>query len=154
MNNPLKWIAGELHKLIDWITKAEKKLAPAISIAETLLNALKAFDSSIAGQTIETLIEIAIPASTGLINAFKLQLPVWLIELNLIKHETDKSLTEQWEDVQTYLNSISDPDIKASQYNTFKALFLKFFGTNMGESVTIQQALTLGQSTHTNEMLV
>lgn len=154
MNNPIKWIADELHKLVSWISGAEKTLAPAISIAETALNALKTFDSSVAGQTIESIIEGVIPASTGLINAFHLQLPVWLVELNWIKNETGKTLTEQWEDVQSYLNSISDPDVKASQYNTLKALFLKFFGSNTGEPVTIQQALTLAQPTHSDNVLV
>jgi hypothetical protein len=154
MNNPIKWISDEIHKLLAWVTQAEKKLAPAISIAETVLNALKSFDNSIIGQTVESIIEAAIPASTGLIEAFKIQLPIWLIDLNLIKNDGNKTLTEQWEDILTYLNSISDPDVKASQYNTLKALFLKFFGTNSGEVVSIQQALMLAQPTHGDNILV
>lgn len=148
MNNPLKWISDEIHKILSWITNAEKALAPAINIAETLLNGLKTFDSSVPGKTVLGIIESFVPASTGLINAIELQLPIWLVELNWVKNEAGKTLDEQWADALVYLATIKGTDTYAAQYNSLKALFLKFFGTNMGEPVTIQQALTLGQPTH------
>ncbi len=148
MENPIKWISEAIHNVLNWIKGAEQTLAPALTIAENLLNLLKDFQDSAAGQTIELIIEAAIPASTGIIEAFKIQLPFWLKELNLIKGEADKSLTEQWQDVLTYINSIQDPDVKASQYNTLKALFTKFIANNTGQTTTIQQALVLAQPTH------
>ncbi len=150
MSINLTWISKAIHDVLNWIKGAEAKLSKPLSIAEDLLNGLKSFDESATGQLVETIIEATIPASTGLIDAFKLQLPLWLKELNLIKGEFDKSLTEQWEDVLTYLNSIQDPDVKAAQYNTLKALFSKFVAVNTGNPATIQQMLTLGQPTHSD----
>lgn len=150
MSNIITWISEEITKALNWIKGAETKLAPVINIAENVLNGLKTFEASTLGQLVESVIEAEIPASTGLINAFNLQLPVWLIELNWIKSETGKSLTEQWEDAQSYLNSITDPNVKASQYNTLKALFSNFFAQNEGIETTIQQMLTLAQPTHSS----
>src|ERR1700748_2130521 len=139
MSNILTWISDEIKKLTNWITGAEKTLSPVIDIAENVLNGIKNFEASAPGQLLESVVEAYIPASTGLINAFNMQLPVWLVELNWIKNETSKSLTEQWEDALSYLNSISDQNVKASQYNTLKALFSKFFADNQGVPATIQQ---------------
>lgn len=140
-------------KIWAWITDAEKQLVPVITIAEGLLNALKKFDSSVIGQTVEGLIESYIPASTGLINAFHLQLPIWLIDLGWIKNEAGKTLQEQWQDALNYLNTISDPKVKAVQLAALKALFLHFFGTNTGalvngKELTIQQMIVLSPPTH------
>jgi hypothetical protein len=140
-------------KIWAWITDAEKQLIPVITIAEGLLNALKTFDGSVIGQTVEGLIESYIPASTGLINAFHLQLPIWLIDLGWIKNEAGKTLQEQWQDALNYLNTISDPKVKAVQLAALKALFLHFFGTNTGalvngKELTIQQMVMLSPPTH------
>lgn len=142
------WLSKAWKSVTAWITKAEVTLQPAIVIAENVLNAIKAFDGSVVGQTVESIIEAEIPAATGLINAFKLQLPVWLIELNWISAESSKSLEDQWGDALAYLATIKDADVYASQLNTLKALFTKFFGNNEQLPVTIQQALTLAQPTH------
>lgn len=147
------FLSDLFHKIGDWLKGAEKELATPIKIAEDVLNGLKSFDGSVIGQTLETAIETWIPASTGLINAFKLQLPIWLQELNWLSAETGKTLDEQWQDALTYLSTIKDADVYASQYNTLKALFIKFFGTNAGSVVNIQQALTLGQPTHDASIL-
>ena len=155
--NPFQNIGNFLSNLfktiLSWIKAAEHALIPVITIAENLLNALKAFDSSVVGQTIESIFEAYIPASTGLINAFRLQLPIWLIDLGWIKNEAGKTLDEQWQDALTYLNSIKDPKVKATQLAALKSLFLHFFGTNAGATVngkeiTIQQMITLSQPTH------
>lgn len=147
------FLSDLFHKIGDWLKGAEKELAPAITIAEDVLNGLKTFEASTVGQTLETAVEAWIPASTGLINAFKLQLPIWLQQLNWLSNETGKTLDEQWADAQTYLNSITDPDVYASQFNSLKALFIKFFGANAGSVINIQQALTLGQPTHDASIL-
>lgn len=156
-NNPFQdlgnFLSGLFKKIVFWITAAEHALGPVITIAETLLNALKSFDQSVVGQTVEGLIEQYIPASTGLINAFKLQLPVWLIDLGWIKNEASKTLEEQWADALVYINGIQDPKVKATQLAALKALFLHFFGTNSGtvvngQPLTIQQMIVLSQPTH------
>lgn len=141
------------QKILAWITKAETALSPAITIAENLLNGLKKFDESVVGQTVISIIEAYIPASTGLINAFQLQLPVWLIDLGWIQNEEGKTLQQQWQDAQTYLEGIVDTKVKATQLASLKALFLHFFATNTGAVVdgkefTIQQAIVLSPPTH------
>lgn len=146
-------LSSVFHKILSWIGIAEKELITVIPIAENLLNGLKTFDESVIGQTVEGLIEQFIPASTGLINAFKLQLPVWLIDLGWIKNEASKTLQEQWQDALNYLNTISDPKVRATQLAALKALFLHFFGTNTGVTIngkelTIQQTLILSPPTH------
>jgi len=156
-NNPFQdlgsFLSNLFKKIVSWITAAEHVLGPVITIAETLLNGLKSFDNSVVGQTVEGLIEQYIPASTGLINAFKLQLPVWLIDLGWIQNEATKTLDQQWQDALAYLATIKDPNVKATQLAALKSLFLHFFGTNSGTVVngkplTIQQMITLSQPTH------
>lgn len=147
------FLSNLFKKIVTWITAAEKQMAPVITIAEKLLNGLKSFDDSIAGQTVEGIIESYIPASTGLINAFKLQLPIWLIDLKWVQDETGKSLQDQWQDALNYLATIKDPNVKATQLAALKALFLHFFGTNAGTTVngqplTIQQMIVLAPPTH------
>lgn len=148
------FLSDLFQKIVSWLKGAEKALSPVISIAENLLNALKKFDESVVGQTVEGLIEQYIPASTGLINAFKLQLPIWLQQLNWIETESSKSIEEQWQDALKYINSISDADVKATQLNSLKALFIKFFGANSENVInattplTIQHALVLAQPSH------
>lgn len=148
MSNILTDISGLFQKVVAWIKGAEEKLKPVLTIAENVLNALKAFDASAAGQTVESLIEAAIPASTGLINAFKLQLPVWLIKLNWITSEDGKTLDQQWADAQAYLNTLKGGSEYAVQLNSLKALFTEFFGSNGTDVVNIQQALVLAQPSH------
>lgn len=148
------FLGDVFQKIWTWIKGAEKALAPVITVAESLLNGLKSFEESAIGQTVEGLIEQFIPASTGLINAFKLQLPIWLIDLKWIEDETGKSIEDQWKDAQAYLNSIQDPNVRATQFNALKALFIHFFGTNSENVIspttplTIQHALILAQPSH------
>lgn len=148
MTNILTTISGLFQKVLTWIEGAEQKLKPVLTIAEDVLNALKAFNASVVGQTVESIIETAIPASTGLIDAFKLQLPVWLIKLNWITNEDNKTLDEQWADALTYLNTLKGGSEYAVQLNSLKALFTEFFGSNGTDVVNIQQALTLAQASH------
>lgn len=149
------FLAKEFHDVVTWIESEEQKIKPVITIAENVLNGLKTFDASIVGQTLEGVLEVTIPASTGIIDAFKLQLPVWLIELKWIENEGNKTLQQQWEDAKVYLDTLS-PDVFAVQYNTLKALFTKFFGVNtldannpdVGANLNIQQSLLLAQPSH------
>jgi hypothetical protein len=146
-------IANFFKKLVGWIEKAEEKLKPVLDVAENLLNQLKNFEASPAGQTVEALIEAWVPASTGLINAVKLQLPVWLKDLGWVKDEVGKSLDQQWQDALSYLNGIADHNVKATQLNALKSLLTHFIATNTGVTVnekefTIQQAMVLAQPSH------
>jgi hypothetical protein len=157
MSNPIQdvgnFLSNLFHKILEWLKIAEKELVHVIPIAETLLNALKKFDESAVGQTVEGIIETYIPASTKLIDAFKLQLPIWLIDLGWIKNEVGKTLEDQWKDALNYLATIQDPKVKATQLIALKTLFLHFFGVNMGVTVngkelTIQQMSILAPPTH------
>lgn len=144
------FFSTELKKFVAWIEGKENALKPILKIAETVLNGLKSFDGSVVGQTIETAIESWIPASKALVDAFQLQLPVWLIKLKWIEDESTKTLAEQWADAKAYIDSIDDPDVKAAQLNTLKALFTKFFASDGFAAVTIQQTLALAQPTHSD----
>jgi hypothetical protein len=154
ISNAIAWVTKEFKQLITWIGQAEEKLKPALVVAENLLNGLKSFTDSGIGKTVISIIEAEIPASTGLLVAFQNQLPIWLAELNWINNEGNKTLDEQWKDALAYLSSIKDPDVYASQLNTLKALFTKFFGTNEGLGVTIQQALTIAQPSHSTVSVI
>ncbi len=150
MANIIQDIGHFFKKVLDWITGAEEKLKPILKIAEDVLNALK----SPAAQSIEAIIESVVPASTGLIEAFKLQLPVWLVQLKWIEDEAGKTLDQQWQDALNYLNSIPDKDVRAAQLATLKALFTKFFGSDGEHVVNIQQAITLSQPSHDIDKVV
>ena len=142
------FVSNLFSKILNWIKGAEAKLKPVLDIAENILNALKTFDASALGQTVEGLIETVIPASTGLINAFKLQLPVWLIKLNWITNEDNKTFDQQWTDALAYLDTLKGGSEYAVQLNSLKALFTEFFAGNGKDVVNIQQALTLAQAHH------
>lgn len=142
------------QKIVKWLEGVEKVLSPMLTIAENLLNALKTFEATPLGQTVEGIIETFIPASTGLINAFKLQLPVWLIDLKWIQDEANKTLDQQWQDALIHLNSINDPNVRATQLVALKSLFTHFFVTNSTEVVspttpfTINHAILLSVPSH------
>lgn len=157
MSNPIQdaeqWLGKEWHQFVTWLKGAENTLKPVLSIAENVLNGLKTFVASPVGLTLESLVETLIPASTGLVEAFNLQLPVWLVQLKWIEAEDDKTLSEQWSDAQAYLNSITDPKVYATQLASLKALFTAFFAGDGENAVNIQQAIVLSQPSHTMDTI-
>lgn len=152
INNIDKWLVTAFHSVINWITNAEKKLSPALSIAENLVNRFKAFEASTAGQSLEALIESVVPASTGLIDAIKLQFPKWFTAMRLIDGEITKPLDEQGQDAINALQKVKalDIDTYAGDLNTLKALITKFVATNSGDmgTITMPQSLMLAQPSH------
>lgn len=148
------FLGKEWHQFITWLEGEEEKLKPIITIAENVLNAIKSFEASPEGQALEAVIESVIPASTGLINAFKLQLPVWLVQLKWIEDEDSKTLDEQWADAQAYLATIVDPQVYAVQLAALKSLFSTFFANNAGVSLNIQQGIVLSQPTHSMDSII
>lgn len=142
------WLEREFDDIKVWVIGEVDKLKPLVDIADKLVNEIKTLEASAAGQFVETTIETLIPASTGLINAFRLQLPVWVIDLNWAADEEGKTDDQKWQDAVTYLNGIVDPDVRAAQLNTLKALFSKFFAGNSGHALTMPQSLTISQPSH------
>lgn len=149
-----QWIDKEFTQLKTFIIGEEKVISPYLSIAENIVNGIKSFEGSEIGKISIGALESFIPASTGLINAFNEQLPVWIVGLNWAVNETGKTPDAQLQDAVTYLKSITDPDIYAAQLNTLKALISKFFTGNDGVvPLSIQQALTLAQPSHSAAVL-
>lgn len=158
MANPIQdvelFIGKEWHQFTAWLQAEETKLKPVITIAENVLNGIKDFEISPEGQALEGLLETLIPASTGLVEAFNLQLPVWLVQLKWIENEDNKTLSEQWADAQAYLATIIDPHVYATQFASLKALFTVFFGGDGTNVVNIQQAITLSQPSHSMDSII
>lgn len=139
----------------DWI----KSLSPAgqaiISTADKLVNELKVLEASDAGQFLEGTIEAVVPASTGLVNAFKLWLPVVVTDLNWVVVEEGKTDAQKIADAVAYLKQlkISNPDAYAGQLNTLNALIQKWMSDNQGEGITMPQALAISQINHSSDLL-
>lgn len=152
MSNPIQdaetFISDELKKIVSWVEGEEKNVAPAIALAENALNAIKSFEVTPEGETIEAILEAVIPASTGLVVAFNNQLPVWLADLGLIDAEAGKNLSAQVSDAVSVVKSKTDSNVVSVILGGLKSLFTTWFADNLGTPITIQQAQTLSQPTH------
>lgn len=124
-----------------------------VDIADKIANAIKTVEASQVGQLLETGLEAFIPASTGLINAFKLWLPKIVTDLNWAVAEEDKTDTQKVADAVAYLASIKGTDVYAAQLNTLNALIQKWLSDNQGAGITIQQALTVSQIIHNPDLV-
>ena len=124
-----------------------------VTIADNAVNAIKTAEASQAGQLLESGLEAIIPASTGLINAFKLWLPVIVTNLNWAVKEDGKTDAEKIADALAYLESIKGTDAYAAQLNTLNALIQKWLSDNQQAGLTIQQALTVSQVNHNPDLV-
>lgn len=132
---------------------ASSKVHDIVTIADNVANAVKTLEASTVGQFIESGIEALIPASTGLVNAFKLWLPVIVTDLNWAVKEEGKTDAEKVADAVAYLESIKGTDVYASQLNTLNALIQKWLSDNHGAGLSIQQALTISQVNHNPDLV-
>lgn len=122
------------------------------SIANNIVNALKTLEQSQVGQFIETTLETLIPASTGLVNAFKLELPNIFKILELVTDETSKTSEQIVADGVAALQAlkVSNPKLYALKTAGLATFTSEFFTNNNGEQATFGQLLALGQSVHAN----
>lgn len=147
------FLSGLWEKVKTFFHSASTEVHSIISIADNIVNAIKSVEQSQVGQLIETGLEAFIPASTGLINAFKLWLPKIVIDLNWAVAEEGKTDTQKVADAVAYLASIKGTDAYAAQLNTINALIQKWLSDNQGVGMTIQQALTVSQVNHNPDLV-
>lgn len=149
------WLGNLIAKVAAWFSTASNDLHDFTVIADNLVNAIKKIEASTVGQFLETTVEILIPASTGLVNAFKLWLPVVVIDLNWALQEEGKTNEQKITDAAAYLIKLKviNPDAYATQANALNALIQKWLGDNSGIGTTIQQALVSAPIVHDPSLL-
>lgn len=146
-----------LEKIWDSVKSFFSGASPVIheivTVADNIVNGLKALDSSTVGQFLESGVEALIPASTGLVSAFKLWLPVAVTDLNWAVKEDGKTDAQKVSDAVAYLATIKGTDTYATQLNSLNALVQKFLSDNQGAGLTIQQALAVSQVNHSPDLI-
>lgn len=149
------WLSKAWTTIKTFFDKASNQVHDLTVIADNLANALKNAEASNIGQFLETTVEMIIPSSTGLINAFKLWLPVVVAKLNWAVAEEGKAPQQVVADAVSYLQGLktSDPDLYAAQLNTLNALIQKWFSDNQGAGLNIQQALATTQVVHNPDLI-
>lgn len=142
-----------LEKIWDAIaslfSKSNNALKEIATIADNFVNALKAAEASPTGQAIESIIELIIPSSTGLINALKLAFPI--AQQQLANIEDGKTQAELEQAFLSWLTGLktSDPNLYAGALTTINAWVQKFLADNQGEILPIENALANTQIVHT-----
>lgn len=142
-------------KVKSLFSKADTLVHTIVTLADELVNKLKDLEESEAGQFLETAIETLIPASTGLINAFRLWLPIVVTDLNWAVQEEGKTSEEKIADAIAYLTKLKviNPDAYAAQLNTINALIQKWLSDNQGAGLNMPQALTITQVNHNPDLV-
>ena len=149
----ITWLSKILAKVASYFGNASNEIHDVAVISTNVVNAIKNAEQSNIGQLVETGLEMVIPASSGLINAFKLWLPVVLKDLNWVVGETNLNLTLP--DLQnylsaaaSYLSTIKGTDVYAAQLNSLNALVQKWFSDQRGLGLTMPQALLTPQAVY------
>lgn len=149
--NQKTWLGNLLAKIGAWITGAKDEVHDLAVIADNLANVIKKAEASTIVQTLETTVEMIIPASTGLVNAFKLYWPKLVTVLNLAVAETNKTDTQIMVDGAQALAVMKglDPNAYAGTMNTIASMIKQWFDDNMGLAAgTMQTALITQQLVH------
>lgn len=157
METPQKdtWLSRTFSKLVNWLTKEKSQLHDLTIVADNIGTALVKEMASPVYEAIKTALEMAIPASTGLFNAFELELPNIMVRLGWTIREEGKTDEQIILDGLSHIKAfhIGDPDAFAVKIAGLVSLAGKFFSSNMGVAATIQQWLTLNQMVHNPNLL-
>ncbi len=137
------WLSNLLAKIGSWFSTATTETHDFAVIADNLANTVKTVEASTVGQVFETTLEMIIPASTGLVNAFKLYWPKLITTLNLAVAETGKSDTQIVVDGAGALNKMKgiDPNAYATTVTGIAANIKQWLMDNTGSGGTIQQGI-------------
>jgi len=149
-NTQTTWLSRLFASIVVFFSKAAPAIHDITVIADNVANVMK---SSPITSIVETGLEMAIPASTGLVEAFKLQLPNIVTKLNWAVAEESKTPDQLVLDGIRYLQSVKGTDIYVVQLNSFAALVQKWLSDNQGLGLTIQQALLTPQIVHSPQLL-
>ena len=154
-NEKTTWLSRLITKAAIFFSLMDDKVHDAALIANNVGNAIVKAMTSPAGHLLTIGIEMAVPASTTLVEATKLALPAIMTKVNTAAFETSKTGEEQAADALHYLLILrtTDPDLFAIKMNGIVALVNKFFTENMGLGTTIQQILPTTQIVHNPELL-
>lgn len=144
------WLGKVFAKVASWFGNASGAIHDVVVIADNVANAIK---SSPLTPVVETLLEKAIPASTGLVEAFKLELPNIVTKLNWAVAESSKTPDQLVADGLAYLQTLKGTDQYVIALHSFAATVQKWFSDNLGYGLTIQMALTSPQVVHNPALL-
>lgn len=149
-NTKTTWLGKLFAAIGAFFSGASAQVHDVTIIADRVANVIK---SSPITSALETGIEMAIPASTGLVEAFKLELPNIVQKLNWAVAEETKTPDQMVQDAFKYLQSIKGTDDYVIQLNGFAAKVQKWLSDNQGLGLTIQQALLTPQIVHNPQLL-
>lgn len=137
------WIGNLLAKIAAFFAGATNAAHDFAVVADNLANAIKTAEASTLGQLFETGLEMLIPASTGLVDAFKLYWPKLLVTLNLAVQETGKTDEQIIIDGAAALAKMKgiDPNAFAVVMTGISAHVKQWFMDNTGSGGTIQQSI-------------
>lgn len=129
-------------------SKSTNVIQDIAGIANNFVNALKAAEASPTGQAIESIIELVIPSSTGLINALKLAFPK--VQEQLANIESGKTEAEIEQLFLQWLQGlkVADPVLYAGTLTTLNAWVQTFLANNQGQDLPVENALTNGVVLH------
>lgn len=149
------FIQKALHALGSFLGLIKSDAINVAHIANDVIDGVKSFEASAAGQFLETTLETLVPSSTGLINAVKLWLPKAFVVSGWVQNEVGKTDVQIMEDGTAYLLNLKTTDIDAyaKELHGMAAYLAKMISDNLGAGLTMPQALTLPQIVHNPELL-
>ena len=147
---PTTWLGKLFATVASWFSKVSGPIHDVTVLADNIANAIK---NSPLTSVAYTALEMAIPASTGLVDGFKLALPKIVTDLNWAVAEESKTPDQLIQDGLDYLKTIKGTDDYVIQLNSFAAKVQKWFSDNQGLGLTIQQALLSPQIVHNPTLL-
>jgi hypothetical protein len=149
------WLGRLFQKLAAWVSTADDKLHDAAMIANNIGNAVVKAMASPQAQLLLDEIEMVVPASTGLVEALKLQVPVIVNKVHTVSTVLGTSGEQQAMESLASLALIakSDPDLFATKVDGIVALVIKFISDNQGLGATIQQVLPMPQIVHNPDLV-
>ena len=149
------FIQKALHAIGAFLGFIKKEAIDIAHVADNIINGVKSFEASAAGQFLEVTLETLVPASTGLINAIKLWLPKAFVISGWVKDEAGKNDVQILEDGAAWLLNLKETDIDAyaKELHGMAAYLTKMISDNVGAGLTMAQALTLPQIIHNPELL-
>ena len=134
----------------DFFAKQGPVVKSITAQADALVNEFKNLEESTVGQFLESGIEAIIPASTGLINAVHIALPIVCVDLNWAVNEEGKSDALIITDALAYLAQLKtkDPVLYAGALNTLSTKIGTILSGDKGLTLTTEQSLLLSPIAH------
>lgn len=149
--NKKTWLGSIIASIVSFFHHADDVIDDIAAWANELVNIIKKAEASEAGQLLEAGVKIAFPASSTLISAFKLWLPVISSQISNVETFEDLTDEQKVQELLGYLAQLkkSNPVIYAGTLNTLNAAIQQFFATNMGVvQLTKEASLAIAPVAH------